>query len=149
MMKKALKKFMEQAKRQGPGRRRQRGMTLVEIMVVITIIGLITAAVAVAVMPQLGRARVDRAKSDIKSIESALDLYKMKKGSYPDTAAGLNAVVQSGDLKELPMDPWNQPYMYMLEGGRPVIVTYGADGQAGGEDENADISNRSSGRAQQ
>ena len=70
-------------------RRRSRGMTLIEIMVVITILGLIAAAVGVAVIPQLNAARRDRAELDIKNIQNALKLYYTKKGNYPDTATGL------------------------------------------------------------
>lgn len=139
----------QKRKARAQGKRRGLGMTLVEIMVVITIIGLITGAVAVAVIPKLGEARVERAHADIKNIQNALDLYKMKKGTYPDTSAGLRALVETNNLQEIPTDPWNEPYMYMLEGGRPVIISYGADKQAGGEGENADISNRRAATARQ
>ncbi len=140
-LKKTLAEMDKKAK--ANGKRRQKGMTLVEIMVVITIIGLITAAVAVAVMPQLGKARTETAKADVKKLQGALDLYKMKRGSYPDTAAGWQAVMQSGELTEIPKDPWNEPYIYMLEGNKPVIMSYGADKQAGGQGEDEDVSNRS------
>jgi len=121
-------------------RRRNRGMTLIEIMVVITILGLIAAAVGVAVMPQLAKARQDRASLDIKAIQQALDLYKTRKGKYPDTGSGLRALVEAQSLKELPKDPWGNDYVYLNEGGKPVITSYGADGQNGGADEDADIS---------
>lgn len=124
-------------------RRRNRGMTLIEIMVVITILGLIAAAVGVAVMPQLAKARQDRAALDIKNIQQALDLYKTRKGKYPDTGSGLRALVQEQALKEAPKDPWGNDYVYMNEGGKPVITSYGADGQSGGADEDADISSNS------
>ncbi|MFP2907701.1 type II secretion system protein GspG [Pyxidicoccus sp. 3LFB2] len=121
-------------------RRRSRGMTLIEIMVVITILGLIAAAVGVAVIPTLGEAREDRAALDIKSIETALKLHYAKTGRFPDTASGLGALVESRTLEQLPKDPWQNDYVYLNEGGRPVILSYGADGAAGGEGENADIS---------
>jgi general secretion pathway protein G len=121
-------------------RRRSRGMTLIEIMVVITILGLIAAAVGVAVIPTLGEAREDRAALDIKTIETALKLHYAKTGRFPDTAAGLAALVESRTLEQLPKDPWQNDYVYLNEGGRPVILSYGADGTAGGEGENADIS---------
>lgn len=122
-------------------RRRARGMTLIEIMVVITILGLIAAAVGVAVMPALVRARQDTAALDIKAIQQGLDLYKTQKGKYPDTGSGLRALVEAQCLKDgLPRDPWGHDYVYMNEGGKPVIVSYGGDGQAGGSGEDADIS---------
>src|SRR5919108_5353171 len=86
-------------------RRRRRGMTLIEIMVVITILGLIAAAVGVAVIPKLGEAKQDRARLDIKQIESALKLYYTKKGKYPDTATGLKSLVDTQNLEKVPMDP--------------------------------------------
>jgi len=123
-------------------RRRSRGMTLIEIMVVITILGLIAAAVGVAVIPQLNAARVDRAKLDIRNIQGALKLYYTKKGNYPDTATGLKGLVDMQALDQLPRDPWNNEYVYMNEGGKPVIISYGADGTSGGEGNDADISSK-------
>ena len=119
-----------------------RGMTLIEIMVVISILGLIAAAVSIAVIPQLERARVDRAKLDIGTIEGALKLYYAKKGNYPDTGTGLKALVDTQTLEKIPQDPWNHDYIYMYENGKPVITSYGADGQPGGEGPDADISNK-------
>lgn len=121
-----------------------RGMTLIEIMVVITILGLIAGAVSIAVIPRLEEARRERASLDIKNIEGALKLYYAKKGNYPDTSTGLKALVDTRTLDTLPQDPWNHEYLYMNEGGKPVITSYGADGQAGGEDQNADITNQTS-----
>jgi general secretion pathway protein G len=126
-------------------RAHRRGMTLIEIMVVITILGLIAAAVGVAVIPKLGEAKQDRARLDIKQIESALKLYYTKKGSYPDTATGLNALVQTQNLDKLPIDPWDRPYVYLNEGGKPVVISYGRDGQPGGDGEDADVTNRDPG----
>jgi general secretion pathway protein G len=123
-------------------RRRNRGMTLIEIMVVITILGLIAAAVGVAVIPQLNRARRDRAELDIKSIQNALKLYYTKKGNYPDTGTGLKGLVDMQALEQLPKDPWNNDYVYMNEGGKPVIISYGADGTTGGDGDDADISSK-------
>jgi general secretion pathway protein G len=119
-----------------------RGMTLIEIMVVITIIGLIAAAVTVAVIPQLQKAQVDRAGLDIKSIEGALKLYYAKKGTYPDTATGLKGLVDLQILDKVPQDPWNHDYVYVLERGKPIITSYGRDGAPGGEGPDADVSNR-------
>jgi general secretion pathway protein G len=122
--------------------RRRRGMTLIEIMVVITILGLIAAAVGVAVIPQLNAARVDRARLDIRNIQSAMKLYYTKKGNYPDTATGLRGLVDMQALEQIPRDPWNNEYVYMNEGGKPVIISYGADGTTGGEGNDADISSK-------
>lgn len=127
----------------------QRGMTLIEIMVVITILGLIAAAVGVAVIPKLGQAKTDRARLDIKSIESALKLYYVKKGNYPDTAVGLKALVDTKNLEQIPTDPWDKEYVYLLEGGKPVIISYGRDGSPGGEDEDQDVSSKDSSVKQQ
>lgn len=119
-----------------------RGMTLIEIMVVITILGLIAAAVGIAVVPQLQQARIDRAKLDIQNIQGGMKLYYTRNGKYPDTATGLNALVQARMLEELPKDPWGNDYVYLNENGKPVVTSYGADGTQGGEDENADISSK-------
>ncbi len=85
---KALSQIRNTGKR-GLRRRKNRGMTLIEIIVVITIIALVTAAVSVAVIPQLEQAKRDRAKQDIATIMSGLKVYYAKKGNYPDTGAGL------------------------------------------------------------
>jgi general secretion pathway protein G len=128
-------------------RRRRRGMTLIEIMVVITILGLIAAAVGVAVIPKLDEARVDRAKLDIQNIQGALKLYYAKKGNYPDTGTGLKALVDTNNLESIPKDPWNNDYMYLNEGGKPVVISYGSDGTQGGEGTSADISSKDVGGA--
>lgn len=123
-------------------RRSLRGMTLIEIMVVITILGLIAGAVVVAVIPRLEEARRSRAELDIKNIESGLKLYYARKGNYPDTATGLKALVDLQILDALPKDPWGNDYVYTREGNQPVITSYGRDGVPGGEGPDADISNR-------
>ena len=125
-----------------PDRRARRGMTLIEIMVVITILGLIAAAVGIAVIPKLEEARRDRAALDIKTIEGALKLYYAKKGNYPDTSTGLKGLVDTQNLEKIPVDPWNHEYVYINEGGKPIITSYGADGAPGGEGPDADVSNQ-------
>ncbi|WNG35263.1 type II secretion system protein GspG [Archangium minus] len=124
--------------------RRRRGMTLIEIMVVITILGLIMAAVGVAVIPKLDEAKQDTARLDIANIHNALKLYYTKKGKYPDTGTGLKALVDTQNLEKIPVDPWGHEYVYMNEGGKPVLMSYGADGTQGGEGPDADISSRDS-----
>ncbi|HLM46534.1 MAG TPA: type II secretion system protein GspG [Myxococcaceae bacterium] len=123
-------------------RRRQRGMTLIEIMVVITIIGLIMAAVGVAVIPMLDEAKQKTARMDIGAIHNGLKIYYAKKGRFPDTASGLRALVEAQTLENLPKDPWGNAYVYMNEGGKPIVTTYGGDGVSGGEGVDADISSR-------
>lgn len=140
---------MEPKRKKQQQRRRSRGMTLIEIMVVITILGLIAAAVGVAVIPQLNQAKRDRAELDIKSIQGAMKLYYTKKGNYPDTATGLKGLVDVQALEQVPRDPWNNEYVYMNEGGKPVIISYGADGTSGGEGNDADISSKNMGTAKQ
>ena len=129
-------------KRKLKGRRALRGMTLIEIMVVLVILGLIASAVVIAVFPQLQKARVDRTTLDIGNIDSALKLYNARKGKFPDTATGLKALVDMEILDKMPKDAWGNDYVYTLESGRPVVTSYGADGVPGGDGPNTDISNR-------
>ena len=129
-------------KRKLKGRRAPRGMTLIEIMVVLVILGLIASAVVIAVFPQLQRARVDRTTLDIGNLDSALKLYNARKGKFPDTTTGLKALVDLEIIDKMPKDAWGNDYVYTLESGRPVITSYGADGTPGGDGPNADISNR-------
>ncbi|HZX43936.1 MAG TPA: type II secretion system major pseudopilin GspG [Myxococcaceae bacterium] len=129
-------------KRKLKGRRAPRGMTLIEIMVVLVILGLIASAVVIAVFPQLQRARVDRTTLDIGNLDSALKLYNARKGKFPDTTTGFKALVDLEIIDKLPKDAWGNDYVYTLENGRPVIISYGADGVPGGDGPNADISNR-------
>ena len=132
--------------KQHAARRRERGMTLIEIMVVITILGLIAAAVAVNVVGQMEKARVEQAHTDLHTIENCLDLYKVDKGRYPSTEEGLQALVTAGKCKAQLQDPWHHDYVYMYPGqAHPDsfdIKSYGADGQPGGDGENADIVNK-------
>ena len=138
-------------RRRGPGF--QRGFTLIEIMVVVVIIGLLAAIVAPNLIGNIDRAAVNRARADIRSIETALNLYRLDNFRYPTTDQGLQALVGNpGEaaapnwkayLRNLPSDPWNQPYRYAYPGqqGEFDLVSYGADGTAGGEDINAGIGN--------
>ncbi|NOK22047.1 type II secretion system protein GspG [Corallococcus carmarthensis] len=120
--------------------RRQRGMTLIEIMVVITILGLIAAAVGVSVMGQFGQAKRQRVTLDFGSLGQGLQLYAMKKGKLPDTTSGLRVLVEERVLNELPRDPWGNDYVYTLDRGVPAIVSLGADGAPGGDGDDADLS---------
>lgn len=136
-----------------PHRGAEQGFTLLEIMVVVVIIGLLAAVVAPTFMDQIDTASVNRARSDIRNIETALNLYRLDNFRYPSTTEGLQALVTNpGEaaapnwrqgLERLPVDPWEQPYQYESPGqhGDFDIFTYGADRQEGGEDTNADIGN--------
>ena len=133
--------------------RGQRGFTLIEIMVVVVIIGLLAALVAPSLIGNIDRAAVNRARADLRSIETALNLYRLDNFSYPSTDQGLEALVSNpGEaaapnwkayLRSLPSDPWNQPYQYVYPGQQSEfdLFTYGADGVQGGENINADIGN--------
>jgi len=128
------------------------GFTLVEMLVVITIIGLIMALVGPRVLNYLSESKVKTAKIQIQSISSALDLYYLDAGRYPTSAEGLAALVQpAGDRSTwngpylkggvLPLDPWGKPYLYRSPGehGAYDIVSLGSDGQEGGSGSAADI----------
>jgi general secretion pathway protein G len=133
-------------------RNRESGVTLIEMLVVVTIIALFAAYVGMRLWPQADKARVTAAKAQIGSFMSALDTYKMDVGAFPTTEQGLLALrVRPGDLpqwggpylaKEVPLDPWGRPYIYKYPGDHgddPEVISYGADGQPGGEGVNADI----------
>jgi general secretion pathway protein G len=132
-------------RRNRTGRALQRGMTLIEIMVVITILGLIAAAVAVNVVGQLDDAKVKQARTDLHTLENCLDLFKIDKGRYPTTEEGLPALVTAGKCKAQLKDPWKNDYVYLYPGQVHAdgfdIKSYGADGAAGGDGKNADILN--------
>src|SRR5499427_5501979 len=135
-----------------PARNSERGFTLVEILVVITIIGLIMALVGPRVLNYLTESKVKAAKIQIESFASALDLYYLDMGRYPSGNEGLNALVQaSGNTSGwngpylkgavVPSDPWGHAYIYRSPGERTAyeIVSFGSDGQQGGEGTAADI----------
>ena len=126
-----------------------RGFTLIEIMVVVVIIGLLAAIVAPAVIGRIDTASINRARQDIRTIESAVNLYRLDKLAYPTMDEGLDVLVTppggtQSFLPRLPVDPWNRPYYYQIPGERGGdfdVFTYGADGQEGGEGIDADIGN--------
>ena len=133
-----------------------RGFTLIEIMVVVVIIGLLAAVILPNVFSNVGKAQVNKAKADIQAIETGLTLYRLDNFKYPSTDLGLNALVQrpndptvrhwreGGYLRRISLDPWGNPYQYVFPGTHGLeydLYTLGADGQEGGEGENADIGN--------
>ena len=117
----------------------RRGMTLIEIMVVIAILGMMMAAVAVGVLGQYGGAQQKTVAMDFKTLESQLDLYLVQKGSLPSQSDGLKLLVQAGISREMPKDPWGHPYRYAVNGGEVTLTSYGSDGEPGGSDTAADI----------
>ena len=135
---------------------KQQGFTLIEIIVVIVIIGILASFVAPKFLGRADEARVAKAKSDILSLESALDLYKLDNYTYPTTDQGLEALVvkpssdpvpngwrQGGYLKKLRKDPWQRDYLYLSPGEHSEVDIYslGADGAEGGDGFAADIGN--------
>jgi general secretion pathway protein G len=129
-------------KRKLKGRRAPRGMTLIEIMVVLVILGLIASAVVIAVFPQLQKARVDQTTLSIGNLDNALKLYNARKGKFPDTATGFKALMDMEIIDKVPKDAWGNDFVYTLENGRPIITSYGADGVPGGTGNDADLTNR-------
>jgi general secretion pathway protein G len=132
--------------------RRQRGVTLIEMLVVMTIIALFAALVAPRLLNKSDTARVTAARAQINSFMTALGTYKLDTGVYPTTEMGLNALRtrpqgvnqwQGPYLpQEIPHDPWGNDYIYKYpsdQGDEPEIICYGADGQPGGDGINADI----------
>jgi len=119
------------------------GFTLVEVLVTLVIIGLLTTFVVLNVLPAQGKAQVQKVKGDITAIETALELYKLDQFNYPTEQEGLEALVASGIIKKMSLDPWGNPYQYRNPGEQSEvdIFSLGADGEPGGEDQNADVGN--------
>ncbi len=131
---------------------RERGFTLLEIMVVVIIIGVLAVIVVQNVLPQADKARITAAKADIRTLAAALDTYRLDNSFYPSTNQGLQALVTrpSGTpqarnwgpepyMRKLPVDPWGNAYAYTNTGFVFEIVSLGADGEDGGDGIAADI----------
>ncbi|MFL0795875.1 MAG: type II secretion system major pseudopilin GspG [Cellvibrionaceae bacterium] len=119
-----------------------KGFSLIELMVVIVILGVLASFIAPKVMDNPEKARLVKAKSDIRAIEGALNLYKLDKFNYPTSDEGLQALLPKY-MDRAPKDPWGNPYLYLSPGlhGDIDIYTLGADKQQGGEGQNKDIGN--------
>jgi general secretion pathway protein G len=136
---------------------KNRGFTLIEIMVVIVILGILAGLVLPRFMGRTEEAKKIKAKLQIENLEAALKLYKLDNGMYPTTEQGLEALVQkpatgavTGNWREggylekgkVPQDPWGRPYVYVSPGIKNKdfdLKSLGGDGEEGGEGENADI----------
>ena len=121
--------------------RSRAGITLIEMLVVITIIALFSAVAYQRLAPALDQGRVTAAKAQIESLKAALQRYNIETGRFPTEEEGLAALRPYLD-KEIPADPWGNPYVYRFpgeHGPEPDVMCYGADGQPGGEETNADV----------
>lgn len=130
----------------------QAGFTLIELMVVLVIIGVLAALIVPNVLDRADDARVTAARTDVSNLMQALKLYKLDNQRYPSADQGLQALVARPTagvappnwkpyLEKLPNDPWGRPYQYLNPGvkGEIDVMSFGADGQSGGEGKDADV----------
>lgn len=122
------------------------GFTLIEILVVMAIIGMLAIMVAPNIFNQQAGARRDAALSQISTLEAALDTYRLDVGEYPDSLEGLmendsDSAAWNGPYlrRAVPLDPWGNEYVYEATARQFTLISYGADGERGGEGDDADI----------
>ena len=135
--------------------KRFRGFSFIEVMVVIIILGLLSSIVGVYLFDSAEKAKADATKTQIRGLETALDLYRLHNSRYPSTEQGLKALMEEPEVglipknwngpylrgKNLPEDGWDSPFRYISENGNEYkIISLGADGVDGGQDLDADIS---------
>ena len=133
-------------------RRIQAGFTLIELMVVLVIIGVLAALIVPHVLDRADDARATAAKTDVNNLVQALKLYRLDNQRYPTAEQGLQALIAKPTtapvpgnwkpyLEKLPNDPWGRPYQYLSPGikGEIDVMSFGADGQSGGEGKDADV----------
>ena len=133
-------------------RRAQAGFTLIELMVVLVIIGVLAALIVPNVLDRADDARATAARTDVNNVMQALKLYRLDNQRYPSAEQGLPALVSKPTagaippnwkpyLEKLPNDPWGRPYQFLNPGvkGEIDVMSFGADGQPGGEGKNADV----------
>jgi general secretion pathway protein G len=135
------------------GNKKEKGITLIELLVVMVIIAMFATIVGQRLFRNVEKARQTTAKAQISEFESVLDAYKLDVGRYPNSDEGLQALrTKPGNSdrwdgpylkKDIPLDPWQRPYVYKFPGqhGDFDLYSLGADGQEGGEGENADVTN--------
>lgn len=132
----------------------ERGFTLIEIMVVVIILGVLAGLVVPKLLDEPDKARRVKAQTQIQSLGEALGMFKLDNGFFPSTDQGLEALVskpdvgrtpkkyrEGGYIRKAPSDPWESPYVYISPGAHDDydLISYGADGEPGGEGKNADI----------
>lgn len=141
-------------RRKLPRRDGQSGVTLIEMMIVLVIIGVVAALVVPNVIGRPDEARVAVANADLRTISASLEMYRLDNRMYPTAVQGLAALSQrptdaplppnwvaGGYLPQVPTDPWGNPYVYSIQGSGSgyTLVSLGADGQPGGEGVDADV----------
>lgn len=129
-----------------------RGFTLIEIMVVVVILGILGSLIVPNIIGRPDEARATAARADIEAVGNALELYRLDNGTYPSTDQGLEALVSQpsgypeprrwnadGYLKKLPVDPWDEPYLFFSEERTFEVYSFGADRKEGGEGVDSDL----------
>jgi general secretion pathway protein G len=151
-----LKKFLScpsQCRSATVARSTYKGFTLIELMVVLVIIGVLGALIVPSVLNRAAEARVTAARTDVNNLKQSLNLYKLDNQRYPSSEQGLQALVSKPTtgtappnwkpyLEKLPNDPWGHPYQYAnpgIKGSEVDVYSFGADGQMGGEGNDAEV----------